>query len=125
MSRVDIPVFTKGFSGASPTSSVEPERLVRARSAGKAGRLLAMRADRLLSMTIGAPHHDPETGRLPAIAGELRMIYAAMHLACAEAAGVGSEADQSSARRFLNMVAPGLLADLSSIVEHAEFQAAV
>ena len=64
-------------------------------------------------------------GRLPAIAGELRMIYAAMHLACAEAAGVGSEADQSSARKFLNMVAPGLLADLSSIVEHAEFQAAV
>lgn len=106
---------------SAPTALGMPPSLSGGQKCAKAGRLLAMRADRLLSLTIGTAHHDPDTGRLPVIAGELRMIRAAMHLACAEAAGVGAEADQTTAQKFLKQVAPQLLTDLVGIVSHPEF----
>lgn len=82
-------------------------------------RMLARRADRLLSLTIGLPWSNANEGTVSPIRGELMMIRAGLHCACADLYGVLSAGDAAqerlTAERFLQQVAPSLLVDKARI----------
>lgn len=78
------------------------------------GRMLMRRADRLQSLTIGLPARDESGVSMSRVNGELRMIRAALHQACSELYSA-TESHRAPARRFLELVAPSLLADAARI----------